>query len=189
MPCPSLPVGHARPGLRRRRHGVLGALVGLVLGACSPALDWREVRPEGWSLQAMLPCRPANHERLLVLAGEPVLLAMQVCSAQGHTFALSSARLQNPAAVGPALQALAAAARANVDGRVLAEQAAAVPGMTPQLAARQLRLAGRLPDGQAVVEEVLVFAHGLRVVQATVVGPSAGLELLRPFVEALRVVP
>ena len=61
--------------------------------------------------------------------------------------------------------------------------------MTPQPSARQWRLAGHLPDGQPVIEEVLVFAHGLRVVQATLVGPSAGADLTRPFFEALRVLP
>jgi hypothetical protein len=159
------------------------------LAGCSPALDWREVRPEGWALQAMLPCRPATQQRTLSLGGTPVELVMVACAARDHTFALASAALADPAAVGPALQALGAAARANVDGRVLEEGQAAVPGMTPQAAARRWRIQGRLPDGQPVVEEVWVFAHGLRVVQATVVGPSSGVDLVRPFVEALRITP
>ena len=162
------------------------ALSGLaVLAACTPALNWRDVRPEGGGLVAVMPCRPDRHERPVPLAGPPVALALWVCSADGHTFALASADLSDPARVSPALRALAQAAQANVQGRIESEQPAAVPGMTPQAAAVRWRLAGQLPDGQPVREQVLVFASGLRVYQATVVGPVAGEAQTGPFFEAI----
>ena len=34
-------------------------------------------------------------------------------------------------------------------------------------------------------EQVLVFSHGLRVFQATVVGPQAGENQAKPFFEAI----
>lgn len=159
----------------------------LLLSGCSPVLDWRQVRPDGWGLVAQMPCRPTQQSRPVALAGPVVDLGLMVCQAGGHTFALASADMADPARVGPALLALGATARANVQGVVEAEQLAAVPGMTPQPAARQWQLRGQLPDGQPVREQVLVFAHGLRVFQATLVGPVADQTLTKPFFESIEV--
>lgn len=163
---------------------LLGAAL---LGACAPALDWRQMRPDGWSLAVALPCKPASHARQVPLAGAPVELTLMACTAEDHTFAIASADLVDPARIGPALLALGEAARANVQGVVQSEQPARVLGMTPHPAARLLRLRGRLPDGQAVAEQVLVFAHGPRVYQATLVGPRADEALARPFFDAIEV--
>jgi hypothetical protein len=158
-----------------------------LLSGCSPALDWRQLRPDGWGLGVSLPCRPADVARQVALAGPPVELRLLACSADGHTFAIASADMADPARVDPALQALGAAALANVRGRVDAEQPAAVPGMTPWPGARRWQVTGRMPDGTAVREQVLVFAHGLRVFQATVVGPRADEALAKPFFDSIEV--
>lgn len=179
---------HARPRAGRRRWpGRAPVALALALGlvGCSPALDWRQVRPEGWSLAVSLPCRPASHARQVPLAGAPVELLLLACSADGHTFAVASADLGDPARVGPALQALAAAALANVAGTPEAERPAAVAGMTPHPLARHLLLRGRLPDGTAVREQVLVFSLGPRVFQASVVGPQADDPRSRPFFDSI----
>ena len=169
--------------------GLVGRLAACLmpgaLAACSPALDWRQVRPDGWGLQAAMPCRPDQQQRQVALAGAPVALGLVVCSAEGHSFGLASADVGDPARVAPALQALLQAAQANVQGQVLAEQAVVVPGMTPQAGALRRQLAGRMPDGRAVREQVQVFARGLRVFQATVVGPEAGPSQAGPFFEAI----
>lgn len=168
------------------RPVVLAAIAVLAAG-CSPALDWRQVRPDGWGLVVQMPCRPSQQSRRVALAGPPVDLSLLLCNADGHTFALASADVADPARVGPALLALGATARANVQGVVEAEQPAAVSGMTPQPAARQWQLRGQLPDGQPVREQVLVFAHGLRVFQATLAGPVAGPALAKAFFESIEV--
>ena len=160
-----------------------------LLVGCTAALDWRQLQPEGWSLAASLPCKPASQQRRVALAGQTVVLAMLACTADGHTFALASADLGNPARVGVVLQALGRAAQANVQGQVLVEQPAAVPGMTPNPEARRWRLQGRLPGGQAVAEQVQVFAHGTRVFQAAVIGPQADEARAGPFFDGLKVLP
>ena len=161
----------------------------LLSSACSPALDWRQMRPEGWGLGVSLPCRPASLARQVPLAGPPVELTLLACTADGHTFAIASADMADPARVDAALQALGAAALANVQGQVEAEQPAAVPGMTPNPGARRWQVVGRLPSGEAVREQVLVFARGLRVFQATVVGPRADEGLAKPFFDSIEVAP
>ncbi len=171
-----------------RRAGVAGGLVlALAAAGCSPSLDWRRMQPEGWGLAVALPCRPSTHARQVVLADAPVQLQLMACSAGEHTFAAASADVVDPARVGPALQALGAAARTNVQGEVESDQPAAVKGMTPHPLARRWRLAGRLPDGKAVREQVLVFAHGTRVFQLTVLGPRSDDALARPLLDEAEV--
>lgn len=161
----------------------------LWLAGCSAALDWRQIQPDGWSLIGALPCKPATQQRQLSLAGQPVVMTMVACTADGHTFALASAELGDPAQVQPALLALGQAARNNLRGRVQAERPALVPGMTPNPAARHWRLLGQLPNGQAAAEQVQVFAHGTRVFQAAVVGAEADDGRAAPFFDALKVLP
>jgi len=167
----------------------LAALVGIGLSACSPSLDWRQMTPEGWAIKIAMPCRPSEVTRSLPLAGAPVRMAMLSCSAAEHVFAVASADMVDPARVGPALRALGEAARGNVNAQVQAQSAAQVPGMTPQADARHWRLEGLRPDGQAVRMQVLVFAHGTRVYQASVIGPSADDGVARPLFDSLAVRP
>lgn len=164
---------------------------GLALGliACAPAIDWREMRPEGAQLALAMPCRPSSQQRELLLAGQTVTMRLYVCRANGTTFALSHADVADPARVGTALRALGDAARGNLNGRVERDEAAAVPGMTPHDAARHWRLAGQLPDGRPVASSVTVFAFGTRVYQASVVGTALDEGLTAHFEHALAVRP
>ncbi len=181
------PMAQVIPRRAARFRRLAALLLPALLPACSPTLDWRQVQPPGWSLAAALPCRPDVVERQVPLAGPPVALTMWSCNADGHLFALASADLGDPARVGPALQSLVAAARANLSAHVESDQPASVPGMTPHPAARQLQLAGRRPDGEAVRANLRVFAYGTRVYQATVLGPQAGDAQVRPLAEGLEV--
>ena len=165
------------------------ALVVLALAGCAPSLDWRQFQPEGWPLVVAMPCKPASQQRQVALAGQPVAMRMLACTADGHTFAVASADLGDPVRVGPGLLALGRSAQGNVRAQVLNEQPAAVPGMTPNPAARRWRLQGQLPDGHAVAEQVLVFAHGTRVFQASVIGAQADDTRAAPFFDAIQVRP
>ena len=53
----------------------------LAVAGCSPALDWREVRPEGSQARALFPCKPASHARTVSLAARRVELTMYACAA------------------------------------------------------------------------------------------------------------
>lgn len=164
-------------------------MAAIVAAACGPALDWRQLRPPDWHLAASLPCRPDRVVRSVPLAGQPVEMTMLACSVGEHTFALASVPLTDPAAVPAALRALVDGARTNVGGAVERQQPAAVPGMTPQADARRLRVVGHRPDGRTVTEELVVFAHGLRVFQATVLGPKVDAVTSAPFFDGLVIEP
>jgi hypothetical protein len=71
--------------------------MGVVVGACSPSLNWRAVPVQ--HLVAMLPCKPDQAQRTVDLAATPYTLAVWGCEAGGALFAVSHMRMQSPPAV------------------------------------------------------------------------------------------
>lgn len=61
--------------------------------ACSPTFNWRDLRPEGAQLEALMPCKPESATRPVPLLGTPVPLHMHSCEAGGLTFAVAWAEL------------------------------------------------------------------------------------------------
>jgi hypothetical protein len=59
----------------------------LVLAACTPSLNWREVNVA--SMQVYLPCKPDAGTRPVTLAGYTLELSMRGCQAQDALFAAS----------------------------------------------------------------------------------------------------
>lgn len=171
--------------LARARHAALVALV--LAAACSPALDWREVRPQGTAVNSLLPCKPKASVRTLMLAGQSVRMSLLACSADKWTWALATADVAEPARVGPALVALRDSARDNLQGQVVGSTAAAVRGATPHEASAALSIAGRRPDGGEAHARVVVFSHGTQVFQATVMGGRPPAGAADPFFDSLRV--
>lgn len=167
-----------------------GAMLGAaLLAGCSPTEDWRDVRPAGSGAQLLFPCKPASQTRDVPLAGDPVPMTLLACTAGANTFAFAHADVVDPARVTPALRALADAAAVNLGATPETGEPWRVDGMTPNAEARRLRLQGRLPDGSEVREEVVTFARGTRVFQATVVGPSPAPESIAVFFDSLTLPP
>jgi hypothetical protein len=158
-----------------------------LLCACSPALDWRQVRPAGIDLEAMFPCRPATLSRVVELAQRRLEMAMHACAAGGSTYAVGALTLEDVRDVGPALAALREAAARNVGGSVTGTAAIQVPGTTPHAQAARVVLTGKRPDGTDVVEHLGVFARGNQVFQAMVVGNRPNPEAVSTFFDGLKV--
>lgn len=160
----------------------------MLLAACSPSLNWRQMRPEGAPLLTLFPCKPSGPTRSVTLAGAPAAVTVLSCDAQGMTFGLTFADVGDPARVGPALQALATVVAGNVGATApSAPASAAVPGATPNPGAGRLRLEGRRPDGGAIQVQLVLFAHGTQVFQATVLGSRLDQEAVDTFLDALQV--
>jgi hypothetical protein len=157
-----------------------------VLVACSPSLNWREVRPAESGALAMFPCRPREAAREVALAGVPVTLSISACRAEDVTYALGHADVRQAARIAPALEALRRAAIDNLKGAVATDRPLQVEGMTPHPLARVIELRGQMPDGRAVQERVALFVKGTRVFQATMFGPSLDAEASETFFGGLR---
>jgi hypothetical protein len=144
------------------------ALLAGLLAACTPTFNWREVKLPGGPGRAMFPCRPSQEQRTVPLAGRPVSLTILSCRTGETMFALGVGDVGEPGQVGVALEALKAAAAANIGGMPVPAEATAVEGASSHPAAGSYRLQGRLPDGRAVQARLAVFTQGTRVFQATV---------------------
>jgi hypothetical protein len=160
-----------------------------VLAACAPALNWRDVRPEGSGAQLLFPCKPDRHERRVALAGPPVRYTLDVCSAGEQTWALAHADVDDPGRVAPALAALRAGAAANLGLAAAAVTPQAVPGATPQAASGRMHLRGQGSDGQSMQMQALVFARGTQVFQASVVGVALADEAVETYFNSIHFPP
>lgn len=173
--------------MRRLRWLAVGWALALAGGACTPALDWREVRPEGSGAMAVFPCKPSSHSRLVSLAGAALALTLYACDAADVTYAVAFADVPDPTRVGPTLEALIRAARDNIQAAAAASSAPLhVDGMTPNPQALLWRFEGRRHDGRVVQEQVAMFVHGTRIFQATAVGRQLDAQALETFFDGLR---
>ena len=161
-------------------------LVALAMLGCTPALDWREVRSPDSGAMALFPCKPDRYARTVTLAGAQVSMVLASCSAGGVTYALSHADLPDPARVATALTELRAAAAGNIGGDASVIGAMSVPGMTPNPAAQRWRIDGRRADGTPLHEQAGFFTRGVRVYQATMVGPSIDPDAADTFFTGLK---
>ena len=160
-----------------------------MFAACSPALDWREVQPQGSSVKLLFPCKPAMHEKSVMLAGEPTAIALHVCDADGLTWALTVASVGDPRRITRSLQELRAAAAANVQASNAPLTPQVVRGATPNEQSGAVQLQGHRPDGQVVQQSLLVFAQGLQVYAAAALGRSVTDEVTQAFFTSIHTLP
>lgn len=153
----------------------------LLLGACSPALNWREVRPAGGELKAMLPCKPDQGSRRQSLAGREIELHMLGCEAGGALYALSVADLADGG------QALAvqvqwqASLLGNMQASTSASGSWALKGASAALEPVRLNAQGLRSDGRPVQAQAVWFARGTRVYHAAVYAERISAEMSEPF--------
>ncbi len=166
------------------RVSIAAGVVGLV--ACAPAMDWREVRPEGGGIVVLMPCRPASHARTVAIASAQIKLTLYACTAGGVTWALALADASDPQRVGAVLRALREAAQANVAAKSARPIAWRMEGATPNAEAVRFEIDGRLPDGKSIQEQGAVFAKGTFVYQVTTLGERLDSDALDTFFGGIR---
>lgn len=160
-----------------------------LLCACSPALDWRQMRPAGLGVQAVFPCRPASLAREVSVLRRRSQMVVHACSAGGSTYAVSGVTIGDVGEVAASMKFLRDAASRNLDAGSPPAQPFEVPGMTPNAQAGRFMVTGRRPDGSTVTEHLLLFAYGARVYQASVLGDSPDEAAVAVFFGGLRVTP
>ena len=165
---------------------VLVGTLFLATAACSPTLDWREIRPQDSGLTLLFPCKPASHAREVRLDGSPRQMVLYACEAGDSTFALSQVAVSDPREVDPALDAMRAAAAANVQAGSPTAQDFVVPGATPSGRAGRLDAAGRLPGGDAGQLAAVFFVRGTSLFQATVFGRRLDREAVDTYFSGLK---
>ena len=149
-------------------------MLGLLLSACQPPLNWRETRPSGSGAVASFPCKPEVEQRQAS--------GLARCEAGGRGFALSWADAPDATQAGAALKAMAQALATKLGQPLPAAAPLQVPGMTPLPEAAQHRF-----SGGGGVTRVAVFAYGGRVYQALMTASEDDAAAWEIFVSGLRI--
>ena len=158
----------------------------LLVSACSPTMNWREVRADGQQAVMLFPCKPASFARMVRLGDEQVKMTLQACDAGGATWGLSWADVADPARVPRALRMLRQSTQDNLSATAGQALPLHVPGATPQPDSLRQALAGRAPDGKPLQGQVAVFSRGTVVFQATMLGRPAQEESAATFFSSVR---
>lgn len=153
----------------------------LLLQACSPSLNWREVRLGGGELKAMLPCKPDQAERRQSLAGYDIDLNMQGCEAAGGLYAISVAELGTPAQAQQVQAQWQTNLLATLQAQGATRQPYAIRGASTQPEALQLQASGRSPEGRPLTVQAVWFMRGTRLYHAAVYAERLTAEMSEPF--------
>ncbi|WP_034348531.1 hypothetical protein [Noviherbaspirillum massiliense] len=141
----------------------------LLLCACSPKLDWREVRGTNVPYTVLLPAKPTSASRPVELDGLHMTLTMTAAEAEDVTYAVGSTELPDAAAAQRALAAMKSALVKNVGGAVRNESTTAVPGLiTTDMEA--VGRPGSAPESETRLMFARLVAKDRRVYQLVAVG-------------------
>lgn len=164
-------------------HALVGAA--LLLSACSPTFNWRELRPEGVPLLALMPCKPETAVRPVPLLGQPTELHMHSCETSGLTFAIAWADLTDAS---PAHTALTQWKTASLASIRVAPDAGEALDLKLAGAGEFLSVQAQGTDhqSQALQMQALYFSHGGKVYQAAIYGAKIAEAVGDTFFEGLR---
>lgn len=154
-----------------------------VLAACSPELNWREVRAEPTALTVLLPCKPDRGARVVPLAGRDTPLNMLGCDAGGATFAVAFADAADAGQAAAVLTQWRAATLANMRAQVPAEKSFTVAG---GVVAVRVAASGQRADGKPVQSQAVYFSQGPRVYQAVMYAHKLQPDVADTFFAGLR---
>lgn len=163
----------------------------MTLAACSPTLNWREVRTDTNSLRFLLPCKPDTAQKQVPLGPSEVQLNMLGCEAGGATFAVAWAELAPGADTAAVLQQWERLSLQNMRAAAPAQaQAEAQPlkvvGAGSEPAPRLLQATGQTADGKAVQGHAAYFSSGSLIVQAVMYAPHISPDAADTFFTSLR---
>jgi hypothetical protein len=164
----------------------LPLLLGFGLLACSPALNWREVRPDGVNLVMLLPCKPDRAIKTVPLDGRDTVLSMTGCEAGGAMFALARADVGDASRAAQVLAQWQSLTLAHMRASQSVTQNAQVPGADALPQPVQVLARGSHPDGQAVEGRALYFARGSQLFQAVVYAPRVSSEAVETFFSSFK---
>ena len=150
---------------------VCSALLALALVACSPALNWREVRGGDAPYVVLLPAKPTSFARPVDLGGIKVEMNMTAAEVDDVNFAVASAKIADASQRQAALATMQTAMLRNIGSAQHSEKPVTLKGGMP---ATEVLATGNAGNTTLVLHARFVM-HGDRVYQAVALGPSGKL--------------
>jgi len=99
-----------------RRFLLISGVV--MLSACSPKYNWREVHDDKLQFSVLMPQRPTSFSRHIDLDGTTVDMTMTAADIDGLSFAVGTATLADAAQTAKALQSMRTALLNNIHGKL-----------------------------------------------------------------------
>lgn len=174
----------------------------LVLAACNPVFNWREVRPEGTALSLLLPCKPDKAEKKVPLGERPVTLRLLGCDAGNATFAVAVAEVGDASKVTAVLAQWQSGTLANMKAPPVSTLSGQPGGLSGKGATGVVRLtlpgaallppavlvkaSGQQADGTAVSGQAAYFVQGSQVFQAVIYAAEINPEVAETFFSSLK---
>ncbi len=181
----------------RRNAGIVAATV--LLAACSPKFDWREVRSADGGFVVHLPDKPQTVARAIDFDGDRIEMTMTSTGVGPTMFAVGVARLPaqataDAAAVGRTVAFFRDALVRNIGGQVTAARPAplAATGGRTLRAAESVAAQGRIgADGRAAQLAVRFYVADDRLYQVVALGAEGELsdDVLETFFSSFRLLP
>ena len=143
------------------------------LAGCDPALNWRETRNNDAGYTVLFPAKPSSFDRTVNLDGLQVMMTMTAAEANGVSFAVATAVIEDEAQRTKALLAMQTAMMRNIQGQIAEQKSVTVKGGAT---AAQIHATGK--SGQAGAPLALFarfFMHKSRVFQVIALGPKEKL--------------
>jgi len=166
------------------RPAALVLTVMALLAACSPTLNWREVRPEGTRLALLLPCKPDKAQKTVPLGGPATPLSMLGCDAGGATFAVAVAQLGDAAQAAPVLAQWQSLTLTNMKAGPAQVAPLKLAGAAAE--AVLVKAEGRRADGAAVQGQAAYFVQGSQVFQVVLYADRIAPEVAETFFSSLK---
>ena len=138
------------------------------LVACSPGLNWRDVRPAQAPMSALFPCKPEAAERRLPLGDKEIVVKMLVCEAEDAVFTLAYAELKPDLKPGDLLDLWRKATLSQMNAKTPTQVPFTLKGALPLSQSTRLVAQGSRPDGLPLAVHASWFAVGSVVFQAAV---------------------
>ena len=165
----------------------------LLLAACNPTFNWREVRPDNTALSLLLPCKPDKAEKTVPLGGQPVALRMLGCDAGDATFAVAVADIGDASRAEAVLAQWQALTLANMKAGPVGTGTGATQvssfrpsGMTGGAPALLVKSSGQRADGRAVAGQAAYFSRGSQLFQVVLYAGVMNAEVAETFFSSLK---
>lgn len=158
---------------------MLTAGCALLLNACSPQFDWREVRGNDAPFSILMPGKPASMSKPVVLAGLPLTMQMTAAEAGGISFAIGTLKLDDAGQAGKVSEAMKQGMLRNIQAAATTDSH--IPGDV-------LQIHGRLGNGEPVLMAARFVIQGERIYQIIALGPEKKLnqDLIDTFMRSFR---
>jgi hypothetical protein len=147
------------------------AAAALLLAACNPTYNWRDVSSEDAPFRVMFPDKPATHTRAIDLNGMKVNMTMTAAQVEGTTFAVGAAEAPDAARAEAALAAMKTALVNNIGATVTSEKARATASGSARSAAIDIDARGKR-DGVPMRLVGHFESRDKRFYQVIVMGPE-----------------